>query len=1548
MDQSQLEDPLLARPDAQDMEIGGVGVGNDPSDPLVSLTSVPPMSMDQSQLGEDPLLARPDAQNMGIGETGVGNDPSDPLMSLASDPSMSMDQFRLDEEPLLARPDTQGVEIGVASIGNEEMCGVDRLIEEDESQSTSCTDLLKGALINSLRQKGQSGPDHSLRPGITLPTATIVCTDGRQVRVLFDQGAQITLVRRSFANLLKLKPVRQIYFAMSGINQTKEPALYDVVTLTLLWGTQYIPLDAVVTDNFPDSFMARGLSKAALNLRLSGVVLADHYPSDVVDCIQVLVGCDNYFKVVTAYQQIEGYHLLATPAGYMVSGPVGGISRQISNKVAVCRFSVHPLEQSDMIEEDTLPMHKLWDLDSLGITEGEGLKEDQVALQDYRNSTLFEDGQYWVRLPFRSHTPALPHNRARAVAMLRHSLRELHKTPHHLEIYDAAIQQLLENKFIEEVPKDARTDNVHYLPHHGVKKDSVSTPLRVVFNASSKAPGGVSLNDCLLTGPNMTEKLADSLLKFRTCKYGFSADISKAFLRIGLLECDRDYTRFYWVENPTVIDSDLKEFRFRSVLFGATSSPFLLQATLDFHLESSNHPSASSLRGLFYMDNLLGSVETKEELEKIYFGANDIMHTGNFPLQQWATNSQETQRIMEAQGDVPEKDLGILGYFWKTDSDMITLKQPPWTPLKMTKRNLLRLVSMLFDPLGLISPLSILGRSLMQKAHKLQVDWDRELPKDFEQSWEEILKEIHDPTDILFPRSVINTRSDPSLHVFCDASGKAYGAVAYVVTGETSHILTSRARVVPIEPPTLPRLELLSILVGVRLLKYIVDTLSFVNFSQLHVWADSEASIQWVRNNQSAIVFVRNQIEKIRTIRNAYPFTLLHVPTKDNPADLLSRGTTKKKLRVSNWWYGPSWLTDQEQWPSQKGHVAIYELTTELGPQPLIPVIPAAVFDEQIVSSWGDLLRRTQMVFKAAELFAARTSTRLNLPSPGTYWFQKVQAEHYPLVISIVRDGLSVNRVNPSQTLVDQLGLYWDTNTGLVRCRGRLSEAAVSFETNCPILLPSNTHITTLFVRFHHLCAYHDGVNGTLVSVRQQVWIPKGRATVKRILRQCVSCARKFRAPFKQPGPPALPAERVTFNRAFEHIGVDYSGHILVKDSDNEGILTKIYICLFTCMASRAVHLELARDLTAETFLNLFNRFIYEHGVPRTIVSDNGTNFVATAAALKNIQADVSVRDYTEAQNITWKFIRPRAPWEGGFYERLIGVVKTAVHKMLSKQTLSVEEMTTLLKGAQVCVNNRPLTYVNSDDPLDTPLTPNHLIKGRRVNLFPPVEMATAEDPDYDDPEALRASYNHSVTLRHRFQDVWRKDYLTALRQRHLTPSLNQRLDLQEGDIVLVENELTRDYWPLGRVLKLLSDSHNQVRAVEVWVNGKSIQRTLNHIVPLEVSRRHRESDSRQQPFEQAWTALEPDDSDPLEDIPTGEPRTPVEEEPTDGSVPIGSLDDEDGPVGSDPPVNAEPPMLPAVAMSDASEQPSHSRQRRKAALKAIEKFNSWGRDDLI
>ena len=381
------------------------------------------------------------------------------------------------------------------------------------------------------------------------------------VRLFFDNGSQKSFIVSSLVRQLKLPIKTSVKMTLNGFMGQPITQSYDIVKPLITMGNRKKRITAVVVDELPQTIVTTGLTGSMVQLREEGFKLADTIPNqDRVGSVDILIGADHYYDFISLRTIVhKGIHLLKSPSGYILTGNIPnehysysdsdlGNESIIPESVLVLRITdnMDPLVGVETYLEEETEVHKLWDLDSLGIQADETMPDDRLSYQMYLDSLKYEDGQYWVRLPWKLNKDELPNNYSRALGQMHSLVKELKKKGK-LEIYQKIIDEQLEAGFIEEVPDAKPNNKTHYLPHHGVVKDSMTTPLRIVFNCSSRAEANSpSLNDCLMTGPPLTTKLYDVLLKFRTNKYAYTADISKAFLRIGLQREDRDYVRFLW------------------------------------------------------------------------------------------------------------------------------------------------------------------------------------------------------------------------------------------------------------------------------------------------------------------------------------------------------------------------------------------------------------------------------------------------------------------------------------------------------------------------------------------------------------------------------------------------------------------------------------------------------------------------------------------------------------------------------------------------------------------------------------------------------------------------------------------------------------------------------------------------------------------------------------------------------------------------------------------------------------------------------------------
>ena len=503
-----------------------------------------------------------------------------------------------------------------------------------------------------------------------IPTAKAVvggASNKVDSRVFFDLGAQRTFIRSDLVRQLNLKPTGTAELTIDGFTGPWPKRRYDVVSVVVSIGDKSRTVNAVVIDRLPDGIYTEGLGNTIKYLRNKGLKMADTtLTEDSVLRIGILMGTDYSMEYIKQFSLVDNIHLIETSGGYAVVGQLPPEIAQSHTSVAsivVADVNVgyDPVVGGTMSSDVERFIPQFWELESIGIREEKYTPEESSAYSAYHESVIYENNQYWVKLPWKLDRGHLPTNYHLAKHRLQSTLKKLEKNPNHVALYSDILEEQEKKGFIERVDDAKVTPSTHYLPHLAVVKDSKTTPIRIVFDCSARQDRkSNSLNDCLYSGPSLTEKLGKVLLKFRTNPFAFAADISKAFLRVGLQEEDRDYTRFLWPENPHNPESSFITYRFRSVLFGATSSPFLLQATLTHHLNKSESQYAEKIKESLYVDNLQGTMLSEPELIEFHHSVNQTMAEANMPLQSWCTNSTGFQEAVIIKLSDGQELLGII------------------------------------------------------------------------------------------------------------------------------------------------------------------------------------------------------------------------------------------------------------------------------------------------------------------------------------------------------------------------------------------------------------------------------------------------------------------------------------------------------------------------------------------------------------------------------------------------------------------------------------------------------------------------------------------------------------------------------------------------------------------------------------------------------------------------------------------------------------------------------------------------------------------------
>ncbi|GFX46562.1 integrase catalytic domain-containing protein [Trichonephila clavipes] len=451
---------------------------------------------------------------------------------------------------------------------------------------------------------------------------------------------------------------------------------------------------------------------------------------------------------------------------------------------------------------------------------------------------------------------------------------------------------------IEEVPKEELKSVSHYLTHRHVVKVNSTTKIRLVFNASSKQKGAVSLNDCLEKGLNLIELIPSMLARFRLHRFGVLAHIRKAFLQISLYQQDRNFLRFLWHSE----EGELIHYRHCRVVFGVSSSPFLLGSTIQYHLEKKLEEAkqgrweyseciVQKLMSNFYVYNCLASVQTQSELDRFIDVATEIIAERKFDLRGWEYSNPS---------DLIASPTNVLGMIWDRHCDTLSLNIPDLRELMeevITKRNILAASHKVFDPLAITGPVLLLPKLWLQSLWKSQIGWDQEVDIKTSQYFLKWLKELKYLKHVQVPRWLhCDSRFQHiSLHFFCDARKLAYSAVVFlrVNIGSTLHIqlVQSKTRIAPCgkKETTIARLELLGAAISARLSTNVLKEFPTDN---VYFWKDSTTVLAWLKREESWGVFVYNRVQEIRKLTPVKAWR--HVPGSLNPADCPSRGCSAK------------------------------------------------------------------------------------------------------------------------------------------------------------------------------------------------------------------------------------------------------------------------------------------------------------------------------------------------------------------------------------------------------------------------------------------------------------------------------------------------------------------------------------------------------------------------------------------------------------------------------------------------------------------------------
>ena len=1071
-------------------------------------------------------------------------------------------------------------------------------------------------------------------------------------------------------------------------------------------------------------------------------------------------------------------------------------------------------------------------------------KTDDLTRDLVESNVKVINGRYEIPVPLKMDiVKRLSNNFVNACDRTVSLRRSALKNPELKRTLISTFQELTSAGWLVPVGEDSFDSRSWYLPFFVTKQDKP----RVVFDGAARC-NGWSINDAVLSGENMLSNLVEVLTRFRLGKFACMADLSKCFFQIAMPEHQQDLFRLVWYSDNDIDGGKIQIFRFTRHVWGINSSPFIALFAIN-RLITENPTDASSLtlsaiESNRYMDDLLLSSDSLADLEVVSREAMSLFESRGFKLRKWLANSVSKSILTnipqcDLGSNIREIDLGshplpdckALGLVWEAESDVLRVCCNRKLTEVSSRREMMRMLAGQFDPLGILAPGLLRGKLILQAVSSSGFDWDDELPGDIKSDWKSWIDSVEFINDISIPRycfageelSECNSHARYQLHGFCDASDYAFSCVVYLrrVVGDQSSVafIQGKSRLVLSNQQSwvISRKELEAAKLCSELMLAVSKSLDHLSCS-IHLWTDSQVVLKWIVNPDLHLPrFVKRRISKIHLVASADAWNYVH--TSLNPADV---GTRKNSFKRSGcfelWLGGPSFLlqTGIESRPVDPSVVVrktniTSELGFDKGKMCLDKLIDASPDLYALKKRVGYLIAFKQyFVSKVKKLTFHKVKLDATFLDKALLDIVKyVQRRYFGAAIDMLKKNspdafeLILKQLSDKATDVEQMQRIAEMKTlrslrpcvdtdSLLRVEGRLENADLPLDAKHPLILPSRHPLTRLIVLHEHSLAGHAGPAYTLMRTRQRFWVIYGISSAKRYIAECGKCAIRKATPIRQLMSD-LPVCRVSAtNKPFKFCGCDFLGPLIYRQNRSH---CKAWGLLFTCLCTRAIHVELVTGLDLNNFLLAFARFTNLRGPVDTLYSDNGSTFCAAADKLPSLLDSSEFTCSVRKRNINWVRIPPYSPSQGGSWESMVKLFKSSLGRVMgeARREPSLIELQTFVSDAVRIVNDRPLTAL-SDKPNDlAPITPSSFL-GQQLAPYTPISA-------FHDRGDLRRDYLYNSTLAHKFWLSWIKGYLPTLQGR--SKWRVTRANLEPGQLVLIgdaDDISKRGSYRLGRI----------------------------------------------------------------------------------------------------------------------------------------------------
>ena len=1364
-----------------------------------------------------------------------------------------------------------------------------------------------------------SNNDTVLLPSFTVD---IVSDDDRtKIRVLKDSGSQRNFVLESTANKLQL-PVKEnnIELVIQGFNTSKNLKT-KIVTVPLFINDSVCTVDAVVVPDINISINSKNLNKVTNEFNIKGYRLADSWlsESDVVDGFEMILGVESDLLLQTETEVfgvdnckssflnsklgvllLGNINYLIDNLKYLPDISVNNITEQVvdNNEITVCMNYELTKNETDTLEtaDDkylTETVNRVLNYDCLeNVTESSQIN-DEIVKYITDNCERASDGRIIMPLPWNSESKhLLGRNFNLSKQILSSNLKKLQKTDR-LEMYDKVFKEQENLGIVERIEnvEDYIKDNpdCSFLPHMGVFKMSRSTTkCRIVYlsnlcEKSNSQPNAVSHNQALEAGPCLNHKLSSNIIHARFDRYLLTFDLTKAFLCIGLRECDQNKLLCLWYKSVEKGDFSLIAYKNKRLSFGLRPSPTILMLTLNrILMEDIDNDSTDivELKRLIYngiyMDNGCISSNDEDYLRFAYDNLNSIFEPYKFSLQQFVTNSASLQENIDITLQCEtDDDTRFFGMNWQRSTDKLNPYRVQLDLNADTKRKILSSLNSIYDLFGIYTP--ILNRAKLF-FHGIQTDttlnWDTRIPESTRLEWSKICKQLNNTPVVSIDRCVGPRDGTYDVIAFSDASTAIYGTVVYLkdVNSGSVSFLTARNRVVNtrLRKKTVPSLEFQGITLATEVIIDLFNELTSsrnvipITIRNLYVYTDSMVCLHWIRGffqnyekMSKRSVFVVNRLKTISDNCNTHPVTFKFTAGNQNPADYVTRISSYRTLMDTNYYSGPEFISGE----IDVSDLDVYVNNSNLEPEQVIDksvdssvaaVITAVNPTEPLIShDRYSSFRKFTNVYANVLKFVDKLKSKIlknnnkndeqNFTERATdLLIKEDQSKHFP---EVVRYFSSPSKnVNKIPNLVLQLNLFMNEH-GIIVVRGK-------FNSNYPILLHNKSILSNLIIRDIHINICHAGVYSVLNELRKTFWLLKAFSTVRKMLKSCFTCKRINGRPIKlnQNAYREFRADPVKI--PFSNVFLDYIGPFKVK-TDNK--VNKVWLLIITCNWTRAVNLKICYSADVDEFLRNIQIHVFEYGLFRKCISDLGSQITAGTKIIANYLEEPVTRNFFESQGINSISFEQYAKGNsslGSLVENCVKQTKNLIYKSISKNILEFKQFQLLISKVICMVNRRPIAFKDSlrasdcSTNLPSAITPESLLRGydvTTVNIMPQTNSTSIDDvdPDYVNNAAgeIRDNYISFRKINARLCEIYHSEFLSQL--------MAQSIDIKDrykpvnhktlvvGDIVsIVEPNTKQVNYPLGIVTKIEVNSLNEVTAATV-MKGNTREKTYRHVSSL-------------------------------------------------------------------------------------------------------------------